>query len=86
VNYTTAVFLINDSIRAVTCTYENDGKRVPFKTLDKTIAVDDIVVVPSGTRHGMTTCKVVEVDSDVDYDDPAPQVRPLRLSARAVLA
>jgi len=73
-NYSTAVFLINDDVRAIACTYEADekAKREIFKTLDKSIAKDDFVVVPTDTRHKMTVVKVVEVDVDVDLDSSIP--------------
>lgn len=78
-NYSTAVFLINDKLRALTAIYEPDvgtalAKREMFKTLDPTIKVGDLLVVPTDTRHKMTVVKVTEVDVDVDYDSPA-QVR-----------
>jgi len=74
-NYTTAVMLINTNIRAIKCTYEPDTDRITqsrtlFKTLDKSIAIGDYVVVPTDTRHKMTVVKVVEVDTDVDFEDP----------------
>jgi hypothetical protein len=72
-NYTTAVFLINDSVRAVLAVYEpNVGEKTMFKTMDRTIKPDDLVVVPTETRHGMTVVKVVEVDVDVDFDCATP--------------
>ena len=73
-NYSTAVFLINDDVRAIACTYEvaENAKREVFKTLDKSIAKDDFVVVPTDTRHKMTVVKVVEVDVDVDLDSNTP--------------
>lgn len=69
-NYQTAVFLINDQVRAISATYESEAnaKREIFKTFDKTIKVDDMVIVPTDTRHKMTVCKVVEVDVDFDMD------------------
>ena len=70
-NYSKAIFLISDKARAVAVTYE-EGEEAPrtlFKTLDPTIAVNHFVVVQTGTRHGMTVCKVVEVDVDIDVDD-----------------
>lgn len=72
-NLSTAVFLINDDVRAVLVTYEVDtdkckAPRTLFKTFDKSIKVDDYVVVPTDTRHNLTVCKVVEVDVDVDFD------------------
>lgn len=74
-NYSTAVFLINKETRAVACIYEldSDAKPAPrtiFKTLDPDISVGDFVIVPTGTRHGMTVCKVVEVDVEIDFDSP----------------
>lgn len=71
-NYSTAVFLINDNVRCISCTYEENGSKTLFKTLDDTIEVGDLVVVPSSTRHKMTIVKVVEVDIDVDLDSPTP--------------
>jgi hypothetical protein len=71
-NYTTAIFLINKDVRAVLVNYEPNApdKLCMFKTLDKTIKKDDYVVVPTKTRHNMTVSKVVEVDVDVDFDNP----------------
>lgn len=75
-NYSTAVFLINDSARAIYATYECEpnAKRELFKTFDKTIQVDDLIIVPTDTRHKMTVCKVVEVDVDFDLET-AQQVK-----------
>lgn len=39
-----------------------------FKTTDPDIKVGTFVIVPTNTRHGMTVCKVVGVDVDVDFD------------------
>ena len=55
-----------------TAAYLSGGKlpegAVVFKTMDPTIKVDDYVIVPTDTRHGMTVCKVVAVDIEVDFD------------------
>ena len=66
------VLLINDDCRAITARYEDGGKAETFKTMDPTIMTDDLVVVVSGTRHGMTVAKVVEVDVDVNFDTIEP--------------
>lgn len=73
-NYTTAVFLINKNVRAVLCNYEPDApdKKCMFKTLDPTVKVGDLVIVPTKTRHGMTVSKVIEADVDVDFDSATP--------------
>jgi len=42
-----------------------DGAAV-FKTMDPDIKVDDFVIVPTDTRHGMTVCKVVATDIEID--------------------
>ncbi len=75
-NYSSAVMLINENIRAVKVVYEDEKEnptqpRVIFKTLDKSIKVDDLVVVPTGTRLKMTVSKVVEIDVDVDFEGGA---------------
>jgi hypothetical protein len=69
-NYSTAIFLINQHARMVAVCYEPE-KQQPlyhFKTLDASIAVGDLVVVPTDTRHKFTVCKVEAVDVDVDFD------------------
>lgn len=67
-NYSTAIFLINDKTRAVYGTYEagDNAARTLFKTLDQTIQKDDLVLVQTGTRHGFTVVKIV--DADVEFD------------------
>lgn len=69
------VFLINDQVRAVRAVYEETSNKTQqvyvFKTLDQTLAVDDLAVVESGTRHGFTIVKLIEVDVDLNFDDPA---------------
>lgn len=72
-NNSTAVFLINDKVRAIYAGYEPEKKgsdKALFKTFDPTIKVDDLIVVPTGTRYGMTVCKVLEVDVEFDIDTP----------------
>ncbi len=73
-NYSTAVMLLNDNIRAVNVTYEPDesaydtAKRTMYKTLDASLKVGDLVVVPTDTRHKFTIAKVDEVDVEVDFE------------------
>lgn len=78
-NKTTAIFLANDAVRCISVAYDADtrydGKKVPkdkksFKTLDASIAVDDLVIVPTDTRWGFTIGRVCEVDLHVDFDSP----------------
>jgi hypothetical protein len=70
-NNTMAVFLVTDTVRALKATYEldRDNKEAPrewFKTFDKSVKVNDLCVVPSGTRHGFTIVRVTDVDCEVD--------------------
>ena len=85
-NYSKAIFLINDDVIAVRCSYAPAaGTTVPvpldkepkfnrpeewttFKTFNKDLKVGDYVVVPSGTRWGVTVCRVAEVDIDLDLE------------------
>lgn len=80
-NYTTAVMLINEEIRAISCSYEKESEpaaehqikaRTVFKTLDATIKKGDYLVVPTDTRHKMTVVRVEEVDVDVDFENDVP--------------
>lgn len=70
-NYSTAVFLINPNCRAIEAIYEadTDTRKAPrsiFKTFDETLSEGDIILVPSDTRHKVTTCKVTAVDVELD--------------------
>jgi len=72
------VFLINKHARAIACLYcagdehNSQNKRTLFKTLDSAIKKDDLVIVPTNTRHGFTVVKVVEVDADIDVKSDEP--------------
>lgn len=76
-NYSTAIFLINSDVRAVSVSYEQDaeGKGIKpfytFKTFDPDVAKEDYVVIPTGTRHNMTVARVEEVDLEVEVDSTA---------------
>lgn len=72
-NYSTAVMLFNDQIRAIKTIYEPDTEhkkqqRYIYKTLDTTIKKGDLVVIPTDTRHCYTVVLVDEVDVEVDYE------------------
>lgn len=76
-NYSTAVFLINKTVRAIRVSYEPDGTRADeakagslavFKSFDGDLKPKDLVVVPTDTRWRMTVARVEEVDVDVDFD------------------
>jgi hypothetical protein len=77
-NYSTAVMLVNENIRAIYVSYEvnSEGKGLKpytmFKTLDHSIKVGESVVVPTSTRHKHTVVRVEEVDVDVDFEDNTP--------------
>lgn len=76
-NKSTAIFLIDPSVRCVAAAYtlvQQGSKTIPsevksFKTFDSTLKVDDLVVVPTDTRLGFTIAKITQVDLHVDYDD-----------------
>jgi hypothetical protein len=74
-NYSSAVMLINQNIRAVKVSYDLNAQGTPqglyaFKTLDQTIDIGDIVIVPTTTRHNFTCVRVEEIDIDVDFESP----------------
>jgi len=71
-NLSASVMLVNKSIRPVRVEYDPDTKAnnnpyIRFMTLDPDIAKDDLVIVPTHTRHGFTMAKVVEIDFPVDF-------------------
>lgn len=77
------VFLINDQVKLIKVSYEPSASAKPyaeesaqngylFKTMIQDLAVGDFVVVETGTRYGMTVCKVEAIDLDVDFDDGKP--------------
>lgn len=68
-NYTTAMLLINPKCRALKGIYEADPANAPgavkrelFKTFDRSIKVDDLVIVPTETRLNFTVVKITDVD------------------------
>lgn len=69
-NYSTAVFLINDKVRAVLGTYEagDNAAKTMFKTFDATVNKGDFVLVPTNTRHNMTVVKITDVDVEFDIE------------------
>lgn len=76
-NKSTAIFLIDPSVRCISAAYDktkSGSKEIPteiksFKTFDSTLAVGDLIVVPTDTRWGFTIAKVTAVDLHVDFDD-----------------
>lgn len=77
-NKTTAIFLALDGVRCVSVAYDtggtdHKGKMIPkdiksFKTMDRSIEKDQLVVIPTDNRWGFTIGKVVDVDLHVDFD------------------
>jgi hypothetical protein len=71
-NLSTAIFLVNKSVRAVRVSYDAEPNRHNpanfFKTFDESLTKGDFVVVPTNTRHGFTVCKVEEIDFVVNFD------------------
>lgn len=70
-NFSAVAFLVSDKVRAVRVSYEENGKEYTFKTQDQSLVKNDLVIVPTNTRHGFTVCKVIELDVDVDFENPA---------------
>jgi len=75
VNNSTIVFLINDQVRAFKGTYDEGQAAETFKTMDQTLAVNDLVLVQSSTRHLMTVVKVTEVDVEINFDSNKTTIR-----------
>jgi hypothetical protein len=74
-NLSTAVFIVNEAVRAVKVEYDPENAKYNnqsklFKTFDTTLAKDDYVVIPTGTRHGFTVVKIIDIDFQVDFHSP----------------
>lgn len=74
-NHSKTIFLVNDKVRALLATYEEDqpnqtAKVTMFKTLDPTIEPGDLIVVGTNLRHRATVVRVKEVDVPVDFELP----------------
>ncbi len=72
-NFSVAALLVDTSIRSVKVQYDPDNARnnstfAFYKATDDTLKVDDMVVVPTNTRHGFTVAKIVEIDFPVNFD------------------
>jgi len=70
-NYSTAVFFIDERVRAIKAIYEKDTERTQapreiFKTLDQNLKKGDYIIVPTDSRHNMSVLEVVEVDVRLD--------------------
>lgn len=77
-NYSRAILVMNPDAQCVKVIYEPDTihtkqTRGMFKTFDKTLKVDDFVVVPTDTRWNLTVCKIVETDVD-DWMDTSKEI------------
>lgn len=79
-NLSASVMLVEDSIRPARVEYDPDTTRNNnpskfFKCLDASIKKDDLVIVTTSTRHGMTVAKVVAIgyeDVPVDFESAEP--------------
>jgi hypothetical protein len=74
-NFSTAVFLINEKARAISVCYDPTNNKEKdleasylFKTLDPNIEVDSLVIIPTGTRVGFTIAKATAVDVEIDFE------------------
>jgi len=79
-NLSASVMLVEDSIRPARVEYDPDTARNNnpskfFKCLDASVKKDDLVIVTTSTRHGMTVAKVVAIGYDdvpVDFESSEP--------------
>lgn len=65
------VFVINDDVKAIRAVYDPGAPNsscTVFKTLAEDVKVGDIMVVESGAKHGLSICKVEEIDVEPDLE------------------
>lgn len=72
-NLSASIMLVNEAIRPVRVEYDPDvyknNTQVDnyFMTFDRDLKKDDLVIVPTKTRHKFTVVKVIEIDFAVDF-------------------
>lgn len=71
-NLSASIMLVNKAVRPVKVeydpdTYKNNNPHTRFMTFDPDVKKDDLVIVPTHTRHKFTIAKVTEVDFAVDF-------------------
>src|SRR5580692_9071926 len=68
-NYTKAILIVDDNVKVVKVNYETGSTDRYFKTIDDTIVKDDLVIIPTSTRHNFTVGKVIETGCSINLDD-----------------
>lgn len=69
---------MHDDCRVIACSYDQDkdGKGIApftlFKTFDKDIAKEQLVIVPTNTRYGFTAVRVEELDVEWSPESTTP--------------
>lgn len=73
-NPSTVLFLVNDDLRAIRVSYEDDGrsKQTIKKTFLTDLKVGDYVLVETETRWGATVCKVAALNVEPDFSSSTP--------------
>jgi len=68
------VLLINDDIKVIRSAYDahEDASTTEFKTFNADLAVGDLILVPTGTRHKLAVNKIIEVDVKADWESSSP--------------
>lgn len=83
-NLSREILLVNKNIRLIEAIYDLDplpgqagklAERKLFKTLDPSIVIGDLVLVPTDTRYKGSVNKVVGVDVHLDDYDSGPDIR-----------
>ena len=65
------IFLLSDTVRGVRVQYDpkdTNKKGYLFKSMDESLEEDDLVIIPTDSRHGMTVGKVMGFDDEIDLD------------------
>ena len=68
-NKSLAVFLVDDSVRAIKVAFGSAGKYYTYKTANKTIKVDDKVLVKTTRGFQVVTVKAVDIEDTLDFED-----------------
>lgn len=68
-NKSLAVFLVDESVRAIKVAFGTAGKFYTYKTTDKSIKVGDFVLVNTQRGYSVVEVKYVDIQNTLDFED-----------------
>jgi hypothetical protein len=67
-NESLSIFLVDDEVRAIKCVFDSNLKEYTYKTTDKTIQVNDLVLVKVGDDYKVVKTIEVDVQDQLNFE------------------